>query len=178
VALLGVGSGEEVRQEWGNSSRRIVRLGAQKYRGEVPRLLRQDLADGIFHVTTRGVNREPIFRDDADRVTFLRLLAETIRRHSWRCHAFCLMGTHYHLVVEAPRIHLSHGLHRLNGVYAQVFNRRHSRTGHLFGDRFHAWVVDDDQHFAATCRYVLENPVRAGLCARPSDWPWSKASAA
>jgi REP element-mobilizing transposase RayT len=144
----------------------------------MPRALRRDIPDGVFHVTTRGVGREPIFRDDADRVLFLRLLAETVRSHSWRCHAFCLMGTHYHLVVASTRECLSRGLQRLNGVYAQLFNRRHSRTGHLFGGRFHAWVIDDDRHFAATCRYVLENPVRAGLCPHPGDWPWSASEAA
>jgi putative transposase len=144
----------------------------------MPRALRRDIPDGVFHVTTRGVDREPIFRDDADRVLFLRLLAETVRRHSWRCHAFCLMGTHYHLVVATTRECLSRGLQRLNGIYAQLFNRRHSRTGHLFGARFHSWVIDDDRHFAATCRFVLENPVRAGLCPHSDDWPWSASEVA
>ena len=142
---------------------------------EVPRRLRQDLPDGFFHVTARGVNGERIYRSDADRVLFLRLLAEAPRRNAWRCHAFCLMGTHYHLVLEATVACLSRGLHRLNGVYAQLFNRRHGRTGHLFGERFHAWAVLDEDHLAATCRYVLANPVRAGLCSSPDDWPWSAA---
>lgn len=137
------------------------------------RPLRRDLEDGIFHVTARGVNRDPIFRDDHDRVAFLRLLASAIERHAWLCHAFCLMGTHYHLLLETEREQLSRGLHRLNGVYAQLFNRRHSRTGHLFGSRFHAWTIRDEAHFAATCQYVLENPVRAGLCSTATEWPWS-----
>jgi putative transposase len=144
----------------------------------VPRPLREELEDGIFHVTTRGVNREAIFRDDRDRLVFLRLFAATIERHSWRCHAFCLMATHYHLLVETERENLSRGLHRLNGVYAQLFNRRHSRTGHLFGSRFHAWTIEDEGHLHATHRYVLDNPVRAGLCATASDWPWSASRAA
>jgi putative transposase len=139
----------------------------------VPRLLRQDLPDGYFHVTTRGVDREPIFKNDDDRLLFLRLLAETTRKYGWRCHAFCLMGTHYHLIVETSRAALSGGLHRLNGVYAQLYNRRHARTGHLFGDRFHAWIVADEDHLAAARHYVLQNPVRAGLCAKAIDWPWS-----
>jgi putative transposase len=129
-------------------------------------------------VTTRGVNREAIFRDDRDRLVFLGLLAATIERHSWRCHAFCLMGTHYHLLIETQGENLSRGLQRLNGVYAQLFNRRHSRTGHLFGSRFHAWTIQDEAHLRATHRYVLENPVRAGLCATASDWPWNASRAA
>jgi putative transposase len=139
----------------------------------VARLRRSDLPDGIYHVTARGVNRGPIFLDDEDRRVFLRLLGDTIDRFAWRCHVFCLMGTHYHLVVESIRELLSAGLHRLNGVYAQLFNKRHERSGHLFGDRFHAWLLDDEEHFRETCRYVLQNPVRAGLCHDARDWPWS-----
>jgi REP-associated tyrosine transposase len=139
----------------------------------VARPLRGDLPDGIYHVTARGVDRSPIFVDDNDRRLFLHLLAEGAERFAWRCHAFCLMGTHYHLVVEALRELLSAGLHRLNGLYAQQFNKLHDRTGHLFGGRFHAWLLDDEDHFRETCRYVLLNPVRAGLCGRPEDWPWS-----
>ena len=138
-------------------------------------MLRQDLPDGVFHVTTRGVAREPIFRDDEDRRLFLHLLAATGEGNSWRCHVHCLMGTHYHLIVEASVRSLSRGLHRLNGVYAQLFNRRHSRTGHLFGDRFAAFVIEDEDHLQAACEYVLHNPVRAGLCDRADEWPWSGA---
>jgi REP element-mobilizing transposase RayT len=83
------------------------------------------------------------------------------------------MGTHYHLVVETPVLRLSKGLQRLNGAYAQAFNRRHARTGHLFGDRFASWVVEDEEHLVAACRYVVENPVRAGLCAHAEEWRWS-----
>jgi putative transposase len=137
------------------------------------RPLRQTLPDGIFHLTARGVDRELLFRDDADRILFLRLLGQTVELQAWLCHAFCLMSTHYHLVVETTQTALSRGAHRLHGLYAQLFNRRHARRGHLFGDRFQAWVVDDEDHFHATCAYVLENPVRAGLCADAADWPWS-----
>jgi putative transposase len=139
----------------------------------MPRPPRSDLPDGVFHVTARGVNRDAIFGDEQDRVLFLRLLAETSERFSWHCHAFCLMGTHYHLVIETIREKLSAGLHRLNGVYAQAFNHRHKRRGHVFGHRFHAWVIVSDDHLYATCRYVVLNPVRAGLCVAASDWPWS-----
>ena len=134
---------------------------------------RSDLPDGIFHVTTRGVDSCAIYRDDVDRISFLRLFAGVVNRFGWRSYAFCLMGTHYHLVVETTRARLSAGLQRLNGVYAQRFNRRHRRTGHLFGDRFASWVVNDEDHLLSACRYVLENPVRAGLCEYVEDWPWS-----
>jgi REP-associated tyrosine transposase len=141
------------------------------------RPLRQHLPDGIYHVTARGIDRDAVFRDDADRVLFLRLLAETVDRQGWICHAFCLMGTHYHLVVEATQAALSRGLHRLNGVYAQLFNRRNERRGHLFGGRFHAWVLDDDEYLLRTCEYIVQNRVRAGLCSEAEEWPWSSARA-
>jgi REP element-mobilizing transposase RayT len=83
------------------------------------------------------------------------------------------MGTHYHLVLEAERALLSRGMHRLNGLYAQSFNERHERRGHLFGDRFVSRVVEDERYLRAACRYVVGNPVRAGLCTQPEDWPWS-----
>ena len=135
----------------------------------VSRGIRTDLPDGFFHVTTRGVDSCLIFLDDADRVVFLRLLAKAVARQAWTCDAFCLMGTHYHLVLETKCSALSAGLHRLNGVYAQTFNRRYQRKGHLFGDRFASWVIDSEAHLRAACRYVLDNPVRAGCAREPTN---------
>jgi putative transposase len=130
---------------------------------------------GIYHVTTRGVARTAIFLDDDERRLFLRLLADVVGRHDWRCHAFCLMTNHYHAVVETHLWRLSDGMQRLNGVYAQAFNRRHARTGHLFGDRYASWVVTDEDYLRHACEYILQNPVRAGLCERAEEWPWSAA---
>ena len=138
----------------------------------MPRVPRSVLPDGVFHVTARGVADEAIYRDDDDRLQFVDLLQTTRVRHAWACHAYCLMTTHYHLLVATSRLKLSLGLRRLNGVYAQRFNRRHGRRGHLFGDRFWASVVEDDHDVRAT-RYILLNPVRAGLCELPEEWRWS-----
>lgn len=141
----------------------------------MPRLPRYLLHELIYHVTTRGVARQPISRDDDDRRLFLALLAHATRRTSWDCHAFCLMPNHHHLIVETHIDLVSVGLHELNGRYAQAFNQRHERTGHLFGDRYAAFVIRDDEHLRAAAEYVLQNPVRAGLCERARDWPWSRA---
>jgi putative transposase len=141
----------------------------------VPRIRRSELPDGIFHVTTRGVFRRLAFADDADRLLFLALLAVVVERYEWECHAFCLMGTHYHLVVETTTDRLSAGMQYLNGEYAQLFNRRHDRDGHVFGDRFASWVIRDDEHFERTIEYVLANPVRARLVDDWTEWPWSGA---
>ena len=140
----------------------------------MPRLPRNLLPpEGIYHVTTRGVARNAIALDDDDRRLFLRLLAAAVRREAWRCLAFCLMTNHYHLVVETWLDRLSRGLHRLNGLYAQSFNARYKRSGHLFGDRFSAFVIRDDEHLRNACEYVRQNPVRAGLCKEASKWPWA-----
>lgn len=139
----------------------------------MPRALRSDLPDGFFHAFARGVGGIEIYLDDADRRTFLALLGTVVERFRWRMHAFCLMSTHYHLVLEARQAALSRGMHRLNGVYAESFNQRHGRFGHLFADRFSSRVIDDERHLLAVCAYVIRNPVRAGMCARPEEHvPW------
>jgi putative transposase len=137
------------------------------------RLPRYVFPDGTYHVGTRGVDGTPIFRAEQDRRVFLALFADVVERNDWLVHAFCLMTNHYHLVVQALRVQLSDGFHRLNGVYAQRFNRRYTRRGHLFGDRFWSGLIEDEDELTATCAYVLNNPVRAGLCAQPHEWPWS-----
>jgi putative transposase len=136
----------------------------------IPRYVLPEYA--IFHVTARGAGRISIYREDDDRRGFLYLLADATRRRDWAFHAYCLMTNHYHLVVEAFREDLSRGMHRVNGTYAQGFNARYRRWGHLFGERFWCRPVEEEQ-LEDTCRYVLANPVRAGLCEDASDWPWS-----
>jgi putative transposase len=128
--------------------------------------------EGIYHVTSRGVGPAPIVGDDHDRSALVASLAEVGRRFAWTCHAWCLMTTHYHLVVEAQLDALSRGIHRANGPYAQRFNRRYDRSGHLFEGRFSIRFIDSEQYLEVACRYVLENPVRAGICAHPAQWPW------
>jgi len=128
---------------------------------------------GVYHLTSRGVDRCWIFLDDDDRTSFVNVLRVVVDRWQCRSHAYCLMGNHYHLVVKAYMEQISRGLHRLNGFHAQRFNERHGRTGHLFGERFHARVIRDDEHFATACEYVLNNPVRIGLVASADAWPWN-----
>jgi putative transposase len=139
----------------------------------VPRQPRRELPDGVFHVAARGVNNEPIAVDDEDRLYFVGLLRRTSRRFGWQLYAYCLMTTHYHLLIGSTRNALSEGLRRLNGFYAQSFNKRHGRRGHLFGDRFSAFIVEGDDYFEAASRYILLNPVRAELCATAREWRWS-----
>ncbi len=137
------------------------------------RARRELLPGGVYHVTARGTGPIDIFRDDVDRHCFMRRLVAVERRFAWIRRALCLMGTHYHLLVETPEPNLSTGMHQLNGLYARLFNIRHGRVGALFQSRFHAALIEDEHHLETAVHYIAANPVRAGLCARPEDWAWS-----
>lgn len=137
------------------------------------RPIRIEFPDALYHVTARGDRREDIFEDDQDRQAFLSILEQVINRFNWICHAWCLMDNHYHLLVQTPDGNLSKGMRQLNGVYTQVSNRRHRRVGHLFQGRFKAILVDSDAYLLELTRYVVLNPVRAGMVQKAADWTWS-----
>ncbi len=137
------------------------------------RPLRLRIADEFFHVLARGNARQPIFLDDVDREAFLDTLQAVVDGWGLRCHAYCLMGNHYHLLLQPSEPNISSGLRQLNGVYGQAFNRRHGRVGHVFADRFKSLLVGRDNYLVQVTRYLALNPVRAGLVATPEAWPWS-----
>jgi putative transposase len=142
------------------------------------RIEREQPPETTFHVTAHANDeRTPVFADDLDRQRFLITLADVATRWDWRVDAYCLMDTHYHLLLYTPERSLAHGMTRLNGVYAQSFNRRHQRRGHLFRDRYWSVPVCTDQHLLSAIRYIARNPVEAGLCSDPLDWPWSNCRA-
>jgi putative transposase len=129
---------------------------------------------GIHHVWQRGNNRQPIFLEPGDRRFLLALLREVGAKYEWHCLGYCLMDNHFHLVIETPRCTLGSGMRDLGGRYAQWFNDWHSTGGgHLYQARFRSRPVLRDAEFAQLLRYVAHNPVRAGLCADPEQWPWS-----
>jgi putative transposase len=132
-----------------------------------------NIPDGVHHVTARGDGQKAIYMDDTDRRVFLACLRKATERFSWRCLSFCLMDNHYHLLVRTPLANLSDGMRQLNGTYAQRFNRRCKRRGSVFQDRFHDVLVQRDEHMLELARYIALNPVRAGICQQPEDWPWS-----
>jgi len=137
------------------------------------RPLRLEYPGALYHVTSRGNAQGDIYLDEADRRIFLRILGSAVTKHRWLLHAFCLMGNHYHLLVETPQPNLSRGMHRLNGVYSQCFNRRHLRVGHVLQGRFTAIVVEHEAYLLELARYVPLNPVRAAMVRSPEEWPWS-----
>lgn len=137
------------------------------------RPLRIEYPGALYHVTSRGNCRAPVYRDDGDRKAFLTVLENTARRFKWLCYAYCLMDNHYHLVVETLDGNLSRGMRYLNGVYTQRHNARHDATGHVFEGRYKAILVDKDSYLLEVCRYVALNPVRAGMVQHPAEWRWS-----
>jgi putative transposase len=139
--------------------------------GRVPR---SSLPDGYFHVFSRGVARtRHVFEDADDRDLFVELAWRTAKRHSWDCFALCVLGTHYHAVVEARTKELSAGLQMLSWTYARAFNAKRGSFGHVFADRYSVRAIASEEYLYEVCSYVVLNPVRAGLCDRVEEWRWS-----
>jgi len=139
----------------------------------VARPLRIEYPGAVYHLTTRGNRRENIFFCDEDRKKFLKILGKTVSRYNWICHAYCLMDNHYHLLIETPDANLSLGMRQLNGMYTQFSNRSHNKVGHIFQGRFKSILVERNYHLLALCRYIVCNPVKAGMCDSPEKWIWS-----
>jgi putative transposase len=143
----------------------------------MPRGFRVQAAGAAYHVTAKAVARSALFRDDSDRRRFLELFAEVVVGHEWTCQAYCLMSTHYHLLIRTHLPNLSAGMQRLNSCYVQDFNRRHDEEGARLARRFHAVVIESESHAIELFRYISMNPVRAGLCSSPRRWRWSSYAA-
>lgn len=137
------------------------------------RPLRLEFPGALYHVTARGNRKHQIYYDDLDRRVWLRILRQVCMRFNFSVHAYCQMTNHYHLMVETVDGGLARGMRHLNGVYSQYVNRRHELVGHMFQGRYHAVVVQKERHLLELNRYVVLNPVRAGIVARPEDWQWS-----
>jgi REP element-mobilizing transposase RayT len=127
---------------------------------------------------TRGNRKEPIFENDDDRLDFLGLLAIASEQYGVRIYEFCLMGNHYHLLLDTPRGNLAAAMCYINGTFAKHSNWRHGRSGHLFGERYTSLVVPREHYLKRVSRYIVLNPVAAGFVRDPSEWPWSSYRAA
>jgi REP element-mobilizing transposase RayT len=138
----------------------------------VPYPVRIDAEGNTHHVTCHGVAGCVVYRDDEDRATFLRFLADEIERSKWRCLAYSLLGNHYHLLITLTKSSLSRGFQRLNGRYARAYNRRHRRRGTLWDRRFHDTLVESEAHFLEVTRYIALNAPRANICRVAEEWPW------
>lgn len=137
------------------------------------RPLRIEFAGALYHITSRGDARQAIFLDDRDRADFLEVVCFVVKRFNCIVHAYCLMSNHYHLLIETPEGNVSRVMRQLNGVYTQRFNRRQSRVGHILQGRYKAILVEKQNYLLELARYVVLNPVRAGIVKRLGDWQWS-----
>jgi REP element-mobilizing transposase RayT len=141
------------------------------------RPLRLQQAGLTYHVMSRGNNKMPIFLDDLDYARFIEILAIVVERFALDSYLFCLMPNHSHLVFRTTLPNLSRATRHLNGTYAQWWNKRHARMGHVYQGRFKAQIVEESVYLLRLCRYVLLNPVRGRIARRPDDWPWSSYAA-
>lgn len=137
------------------------------------RQLRIECENGLYHVTARGNARSVIFVDKNDNDKFIECLASVVDRYQWFCHGYCLMSNHYHLLIETPLGNLSQGMKILNGRYAQYFNHRYKKVGHVFQGRFKGILVEKESYLLELSRYLVLNPVRAEMVRHASEWPWS-----
>ena len=139
----------------------------------MPRRLR-DTSAGLFHVFAHCLWAVPwLFRDDIDRLEFLRHIAYATAKTRWTCLAYCVMSSHYHLIVRVDDGVLPVAMHMVNRRYARYYNRRYALRGHVLFERYGARRICDDLDLLDTFTYVARNPVEAGLCGDPSDYPWS-----
>jgi putative transposase len=137
------------------------------------RPLRLEYPGALYHITSRGNAGARIFKNDKDRQYFLDLLGFVVNRFHWLCHGYCLMDNHYHFIIETPEGNLSKGMRQLNGIYTQKCNWKYEKSGHVFQGRYKAIIVDKESYLLELSRYVVLNPLRAGMVEDPKDWQWS-----
>jgi len=114
-----------------------------------------------------------IFHNEKDWIKFISFMVRVIEKHNWICHAYCLMGTHYHLLLETPDANMVPGMKQLNQFYSQFYNWKYQRVGPVLQGRYKAWLVEKEEKFLDNSRYIVNNPVEAKMVEHPSDWPWS-----
>jgi putative transposase len=158
---------------YGNDSPATVAARARLVYGRrMVRAARIVIPNGVYHVFTRGNNRAAIVDDDDDCRLLVRLVEHVGALFQWIYLAYCVMPNHLHLVVQTREPNLSQGMHRLLSRYAQAFNERHDRSGHVFQGRFNSRLLDSDESVQARCKYVLDNPAEAGLGDPDNPWPY------
>lgn len=148
-------------------------MGILLYFSRMVRPLRIEYPNALYHVMSRGNAYQDIFLNDQDRQAFLKNLAHCIEQHNLLCHAYCLMGNHYHLLLETPDANLSKAMRDINGNYTQMFNKRHDRSGHVLQGRYKAYLIEKEIYLLEVVRYIVNNPVVARMVQDPKHWKWS-----
>ncbi|WP_456452081.1 transposase [Hydrogenimonas sp.] len=128
---------------------------------------------GFHHIYNRGVERRFVYEKNEDKEKFLRLLCEVSEHYGFVVHAYALMDNHYHLLIENKKENLSAGMRQINALYAQYFNKKYNRVGHLWQDRYKSWCVLDENYLFTLFKYFEANPIKAGLAQNPGEYPWT-----
>ena len=136
---------------------------------------RKHSESGIYHIMLRGINKQQIFYDDEDFRYFIRLLQRYKKLCRYELHAYCLMGNHIHLLIRENEVPLEIIFRHIGSAFVYWYNRKYDRTGHLFQDRYKSEPVNDRRYYLTVLRYILQNPVAAGLCLSPEEYPYSSA---
>lgn len=139
----------------------------------MPRQAREKSKSGIYHIMIRGNGRKEIFHDNQDYIKFLNILKKIKNKFDLKVYGWCLMGNHAHLLLEEGNEDISMSMRRLGVSYVGYYNKKYDTIGHLFQDRFKSEKVEDDQYLLTVIRYIHQNPVRANIVKRESDWGWS-----
>lgn len=139
----------------------------------MPRIARMKSESGIYHIMVRGINRQNIFTDTADRYKFLDLVKQYKPKCGYSIFAYCLMDNHVHLVLKEGEEPLEGFMKRIGVSYVSWYNGKYNRIGHLFQDRYKSEVIEDDKYLLEVIRYVHQNPVKAGITTDPGSYPWS-----
>ncbi|MFH1150315.1 MAG: transposase [Actinomycetota bacterium] len=134
---------------------------------------RQQFPGAMYHIMSRGNGKQKIFLGERDRRKFLKILCQVTAEYRWLVLAYCLMGNHYHMLLETPEPNLADGMLKLNGAYGKWFNYVHERVGHVMQGRYRSRLVVEEGHFIWLTRYIVLNPVRSGFVDRPEQWFWS-----
>ena len=141
------------------------------------RPLRIQYPGATYHIISRAIARMTIFHNEKDWEKFLQIMERVIQKHKWICHAYCLMSNHYHILLETPEANLVPGMKYMNQLYSQFYNWKYGRVGPVLQGRYKAWLVEKWGKYLGNCRYIVNNPVEAGIVRYPSDWYWSSYAA-
>jgi REP element-mobilizing transposase RayT len=139
----------------------------------MPRRARKQSETGIYHVMLRGIDRQLIFEDSEDYIRFLDIVEECREVCNFQLYAYCLMGNHVHLLLKVQDEGLETIFKRIGGRYVYYYNVKYQRVGHLFQDRFKSEPVDNNEYFLTVLRYIHQNPVKAKLCSKVEEYPFS-----
>lgn len=126
----------------------------------------------IYHVMNRGINHMRIYRDESDYQFFLVLMKRTLKKYSCILHCYCLMTNHYHILLETQKEEIWKIMKEIGQYYAEYFNKKYNRDGAVFRGRYNASLVENDEYFLETNRYITLNPVKAGIVKKPEQYKW------